>query len=477
MNSTGAYSANDKDEIETLRNLGYTSIIFVLTYFDFLQENDEMMGTNDAQTTKEHIIKTLTPLTDLGENGIFFVNSLAAIKGKVQHDAVMLQKSNFPVVEKRMEEILVNERGRLKIIRSLYQTKNINRKNGNYISDSITLANNKHSLIAQQLATAKQALSQAQDKANLINQQVENGIKDIANIAKDKGALYLISDVIPNVETWVNEANPKKGISIIHLRSSIKEYTEAVIDHMKSRLSTSISTWCKNLLVSDCIESQFSNLLVSQREHLSSYQEDLRQVKVNLNLPIDGEQIGDKLSPSAVSRVLSAGGSLLIGDIFGAITGGLLGFNAMLKTLMVELTAGIVLGIINLFNPVGLPAIIIGGIIAFCAGTGWNVMSIKSNIKEKIAAETQKALRDSKDKFSNEIFNAVKGTLSQVQTKIKDELNGPINVAQSLVDEANANMNSGGVAMQQKVRKLTQLKTTNDQIAVDLDKFAEKFAV
>lgn len=477
MNSQAAYSAKDKDEIEALRSLGYTSIIFVLTYFDVLQENDEMMGTNDAQTTKEHIIKTLTPLTDLGENGIFFVNSLAAIKGKVQHDAVMLQKSNFPVVEKRMEEILVNERGRLKIIRSLYQTKNINRKNGNYISDSITLANNKHSLIAQQLATAKQALSQAQDKANLINQQVENGVKDIANIAKDKGALYLISDVIPNVETWVNEANPEKGISIIHLRSSIKEYTEAVIDHMKSRLSTSISSWCKQSLVRDCIEVQFSNLLLSQRGNLSSYQEDLAKVKVNLNLPVDGDEIGNKMAPSTANRLVSAGGSLLIGDIFGAITGGLLGFKAMLTTLAAELTAGVVLGIVSLFTPVGLPAMIIAAVIAALTGAGANLMSIKSNIKKKIIEETKKALGDSKDKFSNEIFNAVKGTLSQVQTKIKDELNGPINEAQSLVNEANANMNSDGVAMQQKVRKLTQLKTTNDQLAVDLDKFAEKFAV
>lgn len=477
MNSQAAYSAKDKDEIEALRSLGYTSIIFVLTYFDVLQENDEMMGTNDAQTTKEHIIKTLTPLTDLGENGIFFVNSLAAIKGKVQHDAVMLQKSNFPVVEKRMEEILVNERGRLKIIRSLYQTKNINRKNGNYISDSITLANNKHSLIAQQLATAKQALSQAQDKANLINQQVENGVKDIANIAKDKGALYLISDVIPNVETWVNEANPEKGISIIHLKSSIKEYTEAVIDHMKSRLSTSISSWCKQSLVRDCIEVQFSNLLLSQRGNMSSYQEDLAKVKVNLNLPVDGDEIGNKMAPSTANRLVSAGGSLLIGDIFGAITGGLLGFKAMLTTLAAELTAGIVLGIVSLFTPVGLPAMIIAAVIAALTGAGANLMSVKSNIKKKIIEETKKALGDSKDKFSNEIFNAVKGTLSQVQTKIKDELNGPINEAQSLVNEANANMNSDGAAMQQKVRKLTQLKITNDQLAADLDKFAEKFAV
>lgn len=477
MNSQAAYSAKDKDEIEALRSLGYTSIIFVLTYFDVLQENDEMMGTNDAQTTKEHILKTLSPLTDLGETGIFFVNSLAAIKGKMNHDAVMLQKSNFPIVEKRMEEILVNERGRIKIIRSLYQTKSINRKNGNYIADSIALANNRHSLIAQQLATARQALTQAQNKADIINQQVGNGVTDIAKIARDRGALYLISGLIPNVDNWVNEANPEKGINLLHLKSSIKEYTEAIIDHMKSKISSSMSSWCKDSLVRDCIEGQFNNLLVSQKENLSSYQEDLSKVKVNLNLPIDGEQIGDKLSPSTASRVLSAGGSLLIGDIFGAITGGVLGFKAMLTTLAAELTAGIVLGIVSLFTPVGLPALIIAAILAALGSFTGNVMSIKSQVKKKIIGETKRILGENKEKFSSEIFTAVKSTLSKIQTKIKDELDGPINEAQRLVDEANANMNSDGVAMQQKVRKLTQLKSTNDQIAVDLDKFAEQFAV
>ncbi len=477
MNSQAAYSAKDKDEIDLLRSMGYTSIIFVMTYVDVLQENDEMMGTNDAQELKEHMLKTLAPLTDLGEAGIFFVNSLAAIKGKMNHDAVMLQKSNFPIVEKRMEEILVNEKGCIKIIRPLYQTKSINRKNGNYISDSITLANNRHSIIAQQLAAARQALTQAQNKADIINQQVGKGVTDIAEIARDRGALYLISDLIPNVDNWVNEANPEKGINLLHLKSSIKEYTEAIIDHMKSKISSSMSSWCKDSLVRDCIEGQFNNLLVSQKENLSSYQEDLSKVKVNLNLPIAGEQIVDKLSPSTASRVLSAGGSLLIGDIFGAITGGVLGFKAMLTTLAAELTAGIVLGIVSLFTPVGLPALIIAAILAALGSFTGNVMSIKSQVKKKIIGETKRVLGENKEKFSCEIFTAVKSTLSKIQTKIKDELDGPINEAQSLVDEANANMNSDGVAMQQKVRKLTQLKSTNDQISADLDGFAEQFAV
>lgn len=477
MNSQAAYSAKDKDEIEALRSLGYTSIIFVLTYFDVLLENDKMMGTDDAQITKAHIIKTLTPLTDLGENGIFFVNSLAAIKGKMHNDAVMLQNSNFPVVEKRMEEILVNERGRIKIIRSLYQAKNINRKAGNYISDTITLANNSHSLIVQQLTNARQALAQAKEKADIINRQVENGVLDIAKIAKDRGSLYLISDLIPNVDNWVNEAEPEKGISITHLRSSIKDYTEAVIDHMKSMIGSSMSSWCKDSLVKDCIESQFNNLLISQKGNLSSYKDDLSQVKVNLNIPIDGEQIGDNLSPSTANRILSAGGSLLIGDIFGAISGGVLGFKAMLTTLASELTAGIVLGIVSLFTPVGLPALIITAVVAAGGAFAGNVLSIKSQVKKKIIEETKKALGENKEKFSSEIYDAVKNTLKKIQLKIKDELNGPINEAQSLVDEANSNMNSDGVAMERKIHKLTQLKTANDKLAAELDEFAETFLV
>lgn len=70
MRADCAYSAIDKNNIEMLRSFGHTSLVFVLTFWDTLVDNDEMMGTNDAQTTKEHIIKTLTPLTDLG-GGIF----------------------------------------------------------------------------------------------------------------------------------------------------------------------------------------------------------------------------------------------------------------------------------------------------------------------------------------------------------------------------------------------------------------------
>ena len=477
MNSQAAYSAKDKAVIEALRSLGYTSIIFVLTYFDILQDNDEMLGSNDAEELKNYILKTLSSLTDLGENGIFFVNSLAAIKGKMKQDEYLIKKSNFHIVEKRMEEILVNERGRIKIIRSLFETKGINRKNGNYIADSITLANNKHLIITQQLNNAKQMLVQAKSKADIIHMQIEHGITDAAKIARDKGTLFLINELIPQIETWVKEFEPNKEISITDLKDSIRKYTEAIVDHMKTKLNISLSKWCKQTIVKECIEGQFSNLLLSQKNNLSSFQKDLTTVKINLKLPIDEELIVDKLSPSTTNRVITGESGIFTGDFLNTITNGIMGLKTTLSKRSVKITTGLVIGLVGILTPYSLSVLILGTLLG-SFGVGFiEEISIKSLIKNKIITETKRLMAENKEKFSHEIYTEVKDILTQIEEKIKDELIGPIHEAQKLVNEANDNMNTDGVTMQQKIHKLTQLKSINNQITADLDKFAEMFTV
>ena len=144
----------------------------------------------------------------------------------------------------------------------------------------------------------------------------------------------------------------------------------------------------------------------------------------------------------------------------------------MLTTLAYELTAGIVLGIVNLFNPIGMPAIIIGAVIAAFAGGGHTLFSIKSTIKDKIIAATEKALRESKEKFSSEIEEKVYSGLSKIKEKIEDELNAPINMMQALVNEARENMNSDGEQLRRKIESLKSLESTNKEVAEKLDKFA-----
>ena len=477
MNSQAAYSAKDKIEIESLRSLGYTSIIFVLTCFDVLQDNDDMLGSNDAEELKDYMLKTLSPLTDLGESGIFFVNSIAAIKGKMKHDEELIQRSNFPVVEKRMEEILVNERGRIKIVRSLYDTKRINRRNGHYIADSITLANNKHLLISQQLNDALQTLAQTKNKANLIKFQLEQGISEIAKVAGEKGSLFLISDLIPNIENWVDEVEPNEEISLTDLKGSARKFTEAVVDGLKAKLNVSLGRWCNETLVKECVEKELSALLFSQTTNLSLYQNDLNTIKINLKLPIDGEEIVDKLSPSKTDNMITEEGGLFTGKYVDNITAKITEIQTVLTKQPVKIATGIVVGLVSILTPYGL-SVLIGTALVSILGVGFvKDISIKSFIKNKIIAETKRLMIENKAKFSHEIYGEVRNILAKVQAEINDDLDGPINEAQRLVDEANTNMNTDGIIMQKKVQMLTQLKSNNDQIAADLDSFAETLTI
>ena len=477
MNSQAAYSAKDKIEIESLRSLGYTSIIFVLTCFDVLQDNDDMLGSNDAEELKDYMLKTLSPLTDLGESGIFFVNSIAAIKGKMKHDEELILRSNFPVVEKRMEEILVNERGRIKIVRSLYDTKRINRRNGHYIADSITLANNKHLLISQQLNDALQTLVQTKNKANLIKFQLEQGISEIAKVAGEKGSLFLISDLIPNIETWVDEVEPNEEISLTDLKGSARKFTEAVVDGLKAKLNVSLGRWCNETLVKECVEKELSALLLSQTTNLSLYQNDLNTIKINLKLPIDGEEIVDKLSPSKTDNMITEEGGLFTGKYVDNITAKITEIQTVLTKQPVKIATGIVVGLVSILTPYGL-SVLIGTALVSILGVGFvKDISIKSFIKNKIIAETKRLMIENKAKFSHEIYGEVRNILAKVQAEINDDLDGPINEAQRLVDEANTNMNTDGITMQKKVQMLTRIKSNNDQIAADLDLFAETLTI
>ena len=101
MNSQIAFTAFDKAEIEHLRALGYKSIIFVLTYFDVLEQQDMMTDGNNAETARKHYTNVLSPYTDLGPDGIFFVGSLPALMGKIKNDTSLLESSHLPKMEKK----------------------------------------------------------------------------------------------------------------------------------------------------------------------------------------------------------------------------------------------------------------------------------------------------------------------------------------------------------------------------------------
>ena len=246
MNAQQACSAKDMTEIEHIRALGHNSIVFILTYFDQLELNDTMTGDRQALKAKSLYTEKLRSYTDLGENGIFFVGSLPALNGKLRKDDKRLQSSHFPEAEKKLFEILFNERGRLKLIKAIYSVKQANCDTQRYISDQIELFSQDKTALANKISLAQQNIERAKQKADLITQNLKNGLDNIVKDAKLRSESFFEAGVISNIENWVKEeCKPQSSISIWSPKESATAYAEECVKFIQTKIETVVSDWSR----------------------------------------------------------------------------------------------------------------------------------------------------------------------------------------------------------------------------------------
>lgn len=470
MNSAQAFDSGDKAEIERLVALGYKSIIFVLNYFDVIEANDENLGTNEAVTTRKHYTQVLSPYTTLGEDGIHFISSLLALAGKRTNNNAKLIASHFVPFEKKLEQILFNERGRLKLVKALYSTKKINRDISRLVSDSIELGRADQAKLAVQLQNAQNNLNQAKRKAELISQQFSMGISDIVNGAKDKTRNYYISNILPNIDKWVNECKPKESVSIFHPKRTGTAYAESCIKSLQGKIETSFGKWCEEELVPQYILPKIKSLAERQGSNLENYEVDLHNVRSTLSLSLDAKKEQGKANANTINRVLEAMTGALIGDIGNTFSATQIGFQGFGRTLTTMIVTGVILGIMGVFS---FPTILIASIISSFLGMGLSELKVENKIKQNIAQKAKVELSKSQETIANQTGNTVQEVLNKATKALSDTLKEPIEQYQKLFDEVKENQRSKGQNLANKIQKYAELQKKNTVIADKLDDFAQ----
>ena len=139
MSSSHPFMKKDRNTIEELRNLGYTSIIFILTNFDRVQEAAFIDNDDQDEVFVRSMTATLSKLTDLKGDGIFFVNSLHGVLGKERNKPDMLANSGIPNMESGLERFLVNQKGRAKLYKGIIDLNRINKDAESVIKDRLSL--------------------------------------------------------------------------------------------------------------------------------------------------------------------------------------------------------------------------------------------------------------------------------------------------------------------------------------------------
>lgn len=471
MNSQMAFSARDKAEIEHLRSLGYKSIIFVFTYFDLLEMNDQMSGKHDAEDARRHYTNVLAPYTDLGSEGIFFVGSLPALMGKIKKDNSMLESSHLPAMEKKLEQILFNERGRLKLIKALYSVKKVNRETGRFLSDRLEILRQDQSTLAGKLNVAQQNLNKAKEKATLISANFAEGANTLVSGINDRARAYFNTEVIPHISEWVNEFKPAEdeGISMWHPKKTGKIFSEACLKFFQTKLETSISAWCTEELVPQYIEPKLKELAEQQNTSLAALEDDLKNVRGNLSMSIltdEPEEI------SGTNRILSAIAGVLLLNPAAAINGGAMGWDGLLPTLVTTIITNIILYIVAYFTgPIGWTAIILANIAVFFVGNVIGISSIEDKAKKKIAETIKQEITKHQEEFVGNITSSIGEIVNKLKVAVDAEINKPVNQYQQLLNEAQKDINAEGKTIEQQISTKSAMLKDNGSIADELEDF------
>lgn len=477
MNVQQAFGAGDKLEIERLLALGYKSIIFVLTYYDVLLYNDEMNGTNEADKTRAHYIEKLSRYTDLREKGVFFVGSLPALNAKLNKNEALLAKSNFIPLEKSINQILFNEKGRMKLLKAIYTTRRANRNTGQHLNDLVELANQDRTTINERITAAERDLNQAQAKATEILNQFNIGANMIVSGAKDKGRAFFLTQVLPNLSSWVEEFTPsdEQSISMWHPKASSQAFTEGCIKHVQGRIETVIASWSEDELLNKYIMPRLESLTQQQEANLALYEEDLKKVRAKLNLDLDGDNIADDNRAGNTNRILSAIAGAFLNPA-SLVTGAAFGWKGLVASLGTTLVGGIILGIISMFTPVGLPALIITWILSAITGGLIVGSGMESKIRKTISEKIREELSNQQEVLASNIGQAVEDVIDKIKSAVSKELNTPVNKYKKLFDEARSTAGTQNADISTRISLYVNLRKENTSIASDLDDFSQSIS-
>lgn len=478
MNSSQAFSAADKTEIERLVALGYKSIIFVLTYFDVLQSNDDIMGTHEAENTRRHYTEILSKYTDLGKSGIFFVGSLPALKAKRTGNRQLLDESNFPPLESRLEEILFNEKGRMKLLKALYSTRRVNRITGQHLTDLIEIANSDKNGLSERVHVAQNNLNQARVKASEIYNSFKISSNNLIQGSKDRGRNFFLNSILPNIDEWVDSfvpATDDQSISMWHPKRTGTAFTEGCIKHVQSQIETKMAEWCDKDLVKGYIQPQLEALTKQQNASLQAFENDLKKVRTSLNLSLNGEDISDTHTPGNANRILSAIAGALLNPA-SLVVGGAFGWQGLVSSLVTTLVGGIVLGIIGLFTPIGWPAVIITWVVSVIISGTTTGSSIEKKIKKEIAMKMRGELSNQQETIVSNIGNTVEQIVNKIQNAVENGLYAPVKQFEKILHEAQNSTQAESTTIQARVSLFTKLRQDNAKLANDMDLFSQNLS-
>jgi|GEM_PF-4124721 len=453
MPATSAYTGVDKTVLERIRNLSYRSIFFVVTHYQAIRNSAESGEEISEETFRRRVSANLASWTDLGENGIKYVDSMIALSAQQKKNSDLLEQSGFPALTAALERFLGDEKGRAKLLPSLGVISNVNREVRQKIPLRISMWQSNVSDLAKRYERASAPLRNLETMRSLIMTIVDNSNSSIAQRSADLADQYMLA-LPARVRGWIYSYTITRELPLFPSEQEVLAIVDSLTTHVHDRLSEDVAEWNGSEL-SAMVAKTLDGTHDAIRDQEQDFFREAQRLRREIAVAADRAK---KLRQSeSAQQTLRDGVSLSLTTATDQITVAP-GARAAAGMIVIATVAMGILGFLALLNPVTLA---FAGVAALFGGKAFGKDSAKGKIKEEIAKQFVDGIEAGRSDFTATIRKKVAAEVKKERDLIDSALTGETSSIHGEVGAILTERQKGEANADHAIQQLRKLEAQN----------------
>lgn len=396
---------------------GHSEIFFICNRFD------ELRRKSDRERVISHAHEALASRTSFGKQGVFFTSAIDAVIGREENDERAVERSGILELEASLSKFLVEERGKIKLLRPARQ---LNGAIQSALQDSIP---SQRKMLESDIADFQKRYDQAQPQLKKATKNREHVVRRLEKAAdrmwsavNDAASLHIRS-IVEEIPFWAEQVDLESKINVLKmwaLQAQIEAITDEVVKGITVLAEQSTASW-QEMRLKPLLEDHLEDFAETAETHIEGFMNEIGQIREQLT-GINRDSIaGESVSPT--ERVLSGVGGLVLGGVGSAIEGAVGGYDGMLRSLLPQIALAVGAVWVLHLNPITIvPALIgLGLFRSFRQGD-----AITGKVRRQIGEEMARMLASNSSQLSQEIADQARekclGEIERIQTSLDREI-------------------------------------------------------
>ena len=444
---------------------GHEEIFFVCNRFDEIRDREKPRLMDYAK-------QRLGDKTTL-DNGIHFLSALNALDAKIDEDENLLQQSGFPELEKNLISFLVNNRGRLKLLRpAAALKKQINTVLREAIPMQRSMLTTDITELQKKYDAEKPKLDDAEKRRLVIREKLTVKCTNIKEYVRREVKTY-INSLAREIPEFIKNCKTETSISFSFekpIKKQCEEMTKELLTNLEIYISSKQKDWSQNILMPE-IKNRIQDMYDSSQIDLEKFLATIDDIKKNLS---DKGVNDDMRDVPPWERILSAGVALYLGGIGATLYASQTGFAGILKALLPNVAVGLGMFLLGITNPfIMIPALL---------ATGWfttifNNSKLEEKLREKLGENVKNSLLEGADKKAEDAADKIAESLDAIINQADEGMKREIDSIKENVNNILKVKKEGEAKAKAREQILNEQQQKAEKIVDSIEELIEMFAV